>query len=149
MECVLQPNIKAFFENIINKNDKFDVSICNPPFYATELQAMHSSNRKNENLAKDSEVSTTRNFSGKYNELVYQGGEYNFIQSMMYESKKFSKNVKWFTSLVSNFHNLDGLIKKLESCGALRSKVIPMQTGNKSTRIIAWTFLNEQELAEW
>ena len=68
---------------------------------------------------------------------------------MMYESKKFSKNVKWFTSLVSNFHNLDGLIKKLESCGVLQSKVIPMQTGNKSTRIIAWTFLNEQELAEW
>ena len=41
------------------------------------------------------------------------------------------------------------MYKSLEKFGANQVKTIPMGTGNKSTRIVAWTFLSKQEQYEW
>ena len=35
------------------------------------------------------------------------------------------------------------------STGAYFIKTIPMGTGNKSTRIVAWTFLSKDDQAKW
>ena len=37
----------------------------------------------------------------------------------------------------------------LEKLGATAIKTIPMHQGNKITRIVAWTFLDEKEQNEW
>ncbi len=68
---------------------------------------------------------------------------------MIRESEKFSKNCYWFSTLVSKQSNLKGIYKSLEKYEAIRIKTIPMGTGNKSSRIVAWTFLSKEEQKEW
>ncbi len=68
---------------------------------------------------------------------------------MIRESEKFSKNCLWFSTLVSKQSNLKGIYKLLEKFEANQVKTIPMGTGNKSSRIVAWTFLSREEQKKW
>ncbi|MDD2196132.1 MAG: 23S rRNA (adenine(1618)-N(6))-methyltransferase RlmF [Bacteroidales bacterium] len=149
VECRLQKNPKNIFYGIVGKEDKIDLSICNPPFHSSVEDAQKGTQRKVKNLTGKDAVNPTLNFAGVSNELIYAGGEYKFIQNMIKESKKFAKNFCWFSTLVSKQSNLKGTYKSLEKLEAKQIRTIPMGTGNKSTRIVAWTFLSEEEQKEW
>ena len=68
---------------------------------------------------------------------------------MILESKIYSKNCAWFTTLLSKESNLIGLRNSLKKAKVNQIKIIPIGTSNKSTRIIAWTFLSNKELSIW
>lgn len=137
VECRLQKNPKNIFYGIVGKEDKIDLSICNPPFHSSVEDAQKGTQRKVKNLTGKDAVNPTLNFAGVSNELIYAGGEYKFIQNMIKESKKFAKNFCWFSTLVSKQSNLKGTYKSLEKLEAKQIRTIPMKTGNKSTRIVA------------
>lgn len=141
-----QPDITHIFERIIVENDRFSATICNPPFYKSQEEAMQANARKLEGLGKGSEG---RNFSGKQQELWYKGGEKAFIHTYAYESSKFKNNCFWYTILVSKKENAESLFPSLKKLGATEIKTIPMHQGNKITRIVAWTFLTKEEQLNW
>ncbi len=149
VECRLQKNSKDIFSGIINEEDKIDLSICNPPFHSSIEDAQKGTRRKVKNLSGKDSRNPILNFAGINNELIYEGGEFRFIQNMLRESKKFAKNCFWFSTLVSKQSNLKGINKSLEKSEAQQIFTIPMGTGNKSTRIVAWTFLSKEEQKEW
>ena len=149
IECRLQKNSKDVFHGIISKEDKIELIICNPPFHTSIEDAKKGSVRKIKNLTGKKVKTPELNFSGISNELICEGGEYQFIQNMIRESKKLSKNCYWFSTLVSKQSNLKGIYKLLENIEANQIKRIPMGTGNKSSRILAWTFLSIEEQKEW
>lgn len=149
IECRLQKNSKDVFYGIIGKEDKIDLIICNPPFHSSIEDAQKGTRRKIKNLSGKKEKTPVLNFAGTSNELIYDGGEYKFVQNMIKESKKFSKNCYWFSTLVSKQSNLKGIYKLLEKIEPTQIKKIPMGTGNKSSRIVAWTFLSKKEQKEW
>jgi 23S rRNA (adenine1618-N6)-methyltransferase len=149
IECRLQQNSLNIFYGIIGGEDKIDLSVCNPPFHSSVEDAQKGTQRKVKNLSGDRTKKTTLNFGGISNELICEGGEFKFIQNMIRESKKFSKNCYWFSTLVSKHSNLKGIYKSLGKVEAYQIKTIPMGTGNKSTRIVAWTFLTKEELKAW
>jgi 23S rRNA (adenine1618-N6)-methyltransferase len=136
------------FKGIINKSDKYTATMCNPPFYKSEEEAMLANERKRKGL-KIIDKAFLRNFSGKRQELWYKGGEKAFVHTYLYESSMFKKQCFWFTSLISKKENVKGMYNSLEKLGAKEIKTIPMQQGNKITRIVAWTFLNEKEQKAW
>jgi 23S rRNA (adenine1618-N6)-methyltransferase len=149
IECRLQKNSKDIFHGIITKEDKIECTVCNPPFHASAEDAQQGSVRKIRNLSGKKVKTAELNFAGISNELIYEGGEYKFIQSMIRESEKFSKNCFWFSTLVSKQANLKRIQTLLESTEVNQIKTIPMGTGNKSSRIVAWTFLSKEERKEW
>ena len=149
IECRLQKNSKNVFQGIISKEDEIELIICNPPFHASIEDAQKGSRRKIKNLSGKKEKHPELNFAGISNEIICEGGEYQFIQNMIKESKKFSKNCYWFSTLVSKQSNLKGIYKSLENIEAKQTRRIPMATGNKSSRIVAWTFLSKEEQKEW
>lgn len=149
IECRLQKNPKDVFHGIIGQEDKIDLSICNPPFHASIEDAQKGTRRKIKNLSGKKVKTPELNFAGNGNELICDGGEYQFIRNMIGESKKISKNCYWFSTLVSKQSNLKGIYKSLEKIEANQIKTIPMGTGNKSSRIVAWTFLSRVEQKEW
>ena len=149
IECRLQKNSKDVFHGIIGKEDKIDLIICNPPFHSSIEDAQKGTRRKIKNLSGKKVKTPELNFAGISNELICDGGEYKFIQNMIRESEKFSKNCYWFSTLVSKQSNLKGIYKLLEKIEANQIKRIPMGTGNKSSRIVAWTFLSREEQKEW
>ncbi|MDX1829745.1 MAG: 23S rRNA (adenine(1618)-N(6))-methyltransferase RlmF [Lutibacter sp.] len=148
IELKQQLDSENIFKGIINKSDKYTATMCNPPFYKSEEEAMLANERKRKGL-KIIDKASLRNFSGKQQELWYKGGEKAFVHTYLYESSMFKKQCFWFTSLISKKENVKGMYDSLEKLGATEIKTIPMQQGNKITRIVAWTFLNEKEQKEW
>ena len=61
-------------------------------------------------------------------------------KKMINESAKFSKNVSWFTTLVSNKDNLKPLIKLLDKLNVKDVKILEMSQGQKISRVLAWKF---------
>lgn len=141
IELRLQKDSSLIFKNIIQENDFFDISVCNPPFHASAKEAKKSSLRKLSNLKNDKVLNPCLNFGGKNNELWCNGGEEKFVSNLILESKTYAKSCKWFTTLVSKQSNLRKVYQLLNSVGAISYKTIEMETGNKKSRIVAWTFL--------
>ena len=133
----LQPNKNNILNGVVQANDFFDVSMCNPPFYKTELEAVQANTKKNKNLKLSS---TSRNFSGNANELWYKGGEKAFLHNYIYESSLYKKQFHWFTSLVSKKELLKDLKRSLKKLGATTIKVVEMNQGSKISRFIAWKY---------
>jgi 23S rRNA (adenine1618-N6)-methyltransferase len=149
IECRLQKNSKNIFHGIIGKEEKIELIICNPPFHSSIEDAQEGTRRKIKNLTGKNVKTPELNFAGISSELVCDGGENKFIQNMIRESETFSKNCYWFSTLVSKQSNLKGIYKFLEEIEANQIKTIPMGTGNKSNRIVAWTFLSREDQKEW
>ncbi len=149
IECRLQTNPENIFTGIINKDDFFDFTLCNPPFHKSLKDAREGNKRKVQNLTKEKTAKNALNFGGKNNELWCKGGEITFIKNMIKESLEFKNNSLWFTTLVSKKENLPFIYKALEDIKAVEIKTIDMSQGQKITRIVAWTFLNKEEQKSW
>ncbi len=137
----LQKNRDNIFEGIIDKTDRFDLTMCNPPFHSSLEAAIKANERKVSNLNKgNKEIKKGFNFGGQKAELWCNGGELLFLKKMAKESLKFSSQVNWFTSLVSDKDNIKPLGKLLEKLGAKEVKVLEMSQGQKISRVLAWKF---------
>lgn len=128
----------AILENIIQPSDKFDVVVCNPPFFKNYMDAQQTNQRKVSNLKLKEK--DNQNFGGRSNELWCKGGEEAFIVKMAFESRWFKTNVHWFTSLVSKKENLRSILRAINKTSPTEVKVIEMEQGNKKSRFVAWTF---------
>ncbi len=145
-----QKQAKAIFSGIIKKDEMFDFSLCNPPFHVSADAALAGSQKKNKNLARHSHKrrgkdSTAKNqsslnFGGQHNELWCEGGEFEFVKSMINESVEFKKQVMWFTTLLSKKENVAPLLHFAKKLGASECKTINMAQGAKASRFIAWRF---------
>ena len=146
-----QTSDRDVFKGILEDGEIIDATICNPPFHSSKKAAEAATQRKVNALKTNlSQKDTpTMNFGGRSNELWCLGGELAFITNMMYQSVHYKTSCMWFTSLVSNQSNLNQLYKILEKIDAFAVKTIPMGTGNKRTRIIAWTFLDLDQQETW
>lgn len=149
IELRLQENPKDILYGIITKEERYDVSICNPPFHSSLEEANKGTLRKLNNLKGKKITTPTQNFGGQNNELWCDGGENRFIRKMVRESKKFANSCFWFTTIVSKQSNLKSIYSALKDVEAIDVKTISMGQGNKTSRIVAWTFLTSKEQKEW
>lgn len=144
---------RFIFKNIITPEDKFAFTICNPPFHKSLEEASKGSLRKVNNLESRSigtkSTKAVLNFGGQNAELCCDGGELAFITQMIYESAKYPMQCLWFTTLVSKQSHLKSLYKTLNKVNAGQIKTIDMAQGQKTSRILAWTFLTETQQQEW
>jgi 23S rRNA (adenine1618-N6)-methyltransferase len=148
-ELRTQDDKNHIFDGIIQAGEYFDVSVCNPPFHASQEEALKGSKRKLDNLARNrgeqkattpDKNSTMLNFGGLDAELWCKGGERMFLKKLIKESHIFSTQCRWFTSLVSKIDNVKPAKKLIQKLGATDVREIEMKQGNKITRVLAWTF---------
>ncbi len=139
VELRLQKSLDIF-KGIIKPKEKFDITICNPPFHKSAKEAEQGNIKKTSNLRGALVVKPRLNFGGKNNELWCPGGELKFVNDMIYQSKEFAHQVKWFSTLVSKKEHLQKNYFHLEKLKAEEVKTIEMKQGNKISRILAWRF---------
>ncbi|MGL5229247.1 MAG: 23S rRNA (adenine(1618)-N(6))-methyltransferase RlmF [Cetobacterium sp.] len=136
----LQKDRNHIFVGVIEKNDRFDLTMCNPPFHSSLEDALKANQRKVDNLNKGNKnIQKGLNFGGQKAELWCPGGERLFLKKMAKESAIFASQVYYFTSLISNKENVKPTIKVLEKLGA-KCQVLEMSQGQKISRVLAWTF---------
>lgn len=143
------------FHGVMRPDERFDATLCNPPFHASAAEASRSGRIKRSNLAahSDGPPRASRklplNFGGRDGELWCQGGEARFVRKMIRESVDFSRQVLWFSSLVSKSVHLPGLRAELRKAGAGEIREVAMAQGNKQSRFLAWSFHNAEARREW
>lgn len=141
----LQANPKHIFKNILKEGERFNASMCNPPFHASLAEAQAGTTRKLNNLRGKKNSQPTLNFGGKNNELWTEGGELTYVKTMIAESKQFATACCWFTTLISKESNLHAIQHALKTAEATSIKTIPMGQGNKISRMVAWSFLSDEQ----
>lgn len=149
IELRLQTSKNQIFKNIIYPTERFDLTICNPPFHSSAEAVMEASTRKIKNLTKKKNIKAVLNFGGKSTELWCKGGEIKFVKDMIFESGKFKTQCLWFSTLISKESNLKSVYKTLNKVQAAHIKTFPMGQGNKVSRVVAWTFLTKTQQEQW
>ncbi|MEO4047658.1 23S rRNA (adenine(1618)-N(6))-methyltransferase RlmF [Pseudomonas sp. CAU 1711] len=146
IELRRQRDCEHIFQGLLGAEERFALSLCNPPFHASAAEAASGSTRKWKNLGKlDPRRKLPQlNFGGQSNELWCAGGEAAFLARMARESAGVADRVLWFSSLVSKAANLAAFKAALQRAGALEVRQVDMAQGNKQSRFVAWTF---QEVA--
>ncbi|GAB2963203.1 23S rRNA (adenine(1618)-N(6))-methyltransferase RlmF [Hymenobacter coalescens] len=145
----LQPSGAEIFSGVVKPTELFDLTMCNPPFHASAAEAEAASRRKEQHLGTAKGPKPTLNFGGQPNELWTPGGEATFLWRMAEESAHLRQNCYWFTTLVSKKETLPGLYKSLKKLQATEVRTIQMTQGQKISRVVAWTFLDETQRQEW
>jgi 23S rRNA (adenine1618-N6)-methyltransferase len=150
IECRLQSASDAVFTGVVQRDEIFDVSICNPPFHASAADATAGTRRKLRNLAgTPKSVRAVLNFGGRSHELWCHGGEAAFVRRMILESVHVGSACLWFSSLVSRSENVAAIHHTLRTVEAVDVRTIDMSQGQKKSRIIAWTFLGLEQHHAW
>lgn len=149
VELRLQTNPRDIFYGVIQKDELIDLTLCNPPFYASLAEAQSGTIRKLNNLKDKKEEAPIRNFGGQQSELWCEGGEEQFVRDMIRQSRQFIEPCLWFSTLVSRQSNLKSAYEALKKAEAVEVKTIPMGQGNKISRIVAWTFHTPEQQKKW
>ncbi len=151
IELRLQNSRNTIFKGVLHSDELFDLVMSNPPFHASMEKARASTERKWQNLGKATpgEESPVLNFGGQSAELCCTGGEEGFIGRMIAESTLIQNSCLWFTTLVSKASNLPAVYRALKNNGVQDNCTIEMAQGQKKSRIVAWTFLNERQRQAW
>ncbi len=148
IECRLQTSSSAIFRNIMKPGEVFDITICNPPFHSSLAEANEGTERKWRNLGIKNKKAAL-NFGGQNTELWCTGGESGFVKKMIEQSAQLPTKCFWYSTLISKRENLAGVYKALKKVNAIDIKTIDMAQGQKVSRIVAWTFLNEEQQKAW
>jgi 23S rRNA (adenine1618-N6)-methyltransferase len=145
----LQPQPNDIFFGMIKPEELFDLTVCNPPFHSSLAEAREGTIRKLSNLTREKVTTPVQNFGGQGSELWCKGGELKFVQDMVRQSKFFWGSCFWFSTSVSKQSHLKAINDALVKVDAIDVKTIPMGQGNKSGRIVAWTFLTKEQQKTW
>jgi 23S rRNA (adenine1618-N6)-methyltransferase len=149
VELRLQPNSSNIFKGIVKENELFDFTICNPPFYSSFEESRSGNIRKLSNLRGKPIKEIARNFGGNNMELWCDGGEEKFAKRIIEQSKLIANSCFWFSTMISKQAHLESIYKALYNAEAVEVKTISMTQGNKSSRIVAWTFLSPVQQTKW
>ena len=144
-----QENQNDIFHGIMDRSEPVDLTVCNPPFHSSLEEAQEGTLRKLSSLNHKKITTPILNFGGQNSELWCEGGEERFVRSMIRQSKQFSANCFWFSTLISKQSHLNSVYEALQNVGAVEVKTIPMGQGTKVSRIVAWTFLKPEQQEAW
>ena len=112
---------------IFKIDGSFFFSLCNPPFYE-----VNEERREREDI----EESTGRN-----HEVATDGGEVEFVNKMIQESRAIQRKVKIFSSLIGHKRNVSVLKETLKSIpDVVASTVTELCQGRTMRWVLAWTY---------
>lgn len=151
IELRLQSDPQQILKGIVAADEKFDLTLCNPPFHASAAEAAQASASKWQKLGRAGAAGSrpARNFGGQSRELWCRGGELAFVRQMISESVDFAASVYWFTSLIARGGHLASLKQHLIKHGALDVRTVAMGQGQKQSRFLAWSFLDAGQREAW
>ena len=146
-----QNNRTLILTGLLHADERFDVTLCNPPFHASAEEALRGSQRKWRALGKadPKRKLPVLNFGGQAAELWCEGGESRFVTQLIHESALMPGQVLWFSTLVSKASNLPLIQSTLKKVGAVESRVVEMSQGQKQSRFVAWTFQDKVQQSVW
>ena len=124
---IKQKNKKNIFLGILNRENKYIFSMCNPPYYDYEEEI------KIEDKKRDAEFN--------FDEVYYKKGELGFFERYFNESICYKKNIFLFTILIGKKSNSEIIYDKISSYDIIKfCDFKKIKTKNNIRYILYWSF---------
>ncbi|KAA8594254.1 hypothetical protein FQN60_005088, partial [Etheostoma spectabile] len=103
----------------------YDFCMCNPPFFANQLEAK-GVNSRNSRRAPPSSVNT-----GGVTEIMAEGGELEFVKQIIHDSLQLKKRLRWYSCMLGKKCSLAPLKEELRKQGSPPSKKRKLEKARK------------------
>lgn len=115
----------------------YDFCMCNPPFFANELEAQ-GVNSRNSRRPPPSSVNT-----GGITEIMAEGGELEFVKRIIHDSLQLKKRLRWYSCMLGKKCSLAPLKEELRIQGVPKVTFTEFCQGRTMRWALAWSFYDD------
>lgn len=115
----------------------YDFCMCNPPFFANQLEAK-GVNSRNPRRPPPSSVNT-----GGVTEIMAEGGELEFVKRIIHDSLQLKKRLRWYSCMLGKKCSLAPLKKELRIQGVPKVTYTEFCQGRTMRWALAWSFYDD------
>ncbi|EFA81716.1 hypothetical protein PPL_05710 [Heterostelium album PN500] len=126
---VIQVEKELILNNVIDEYSRYEISICNPPFF--------------EDL-KQTKLNHKTTCTGADNELVTEGGELQFVKRMIKDSLILRSNIKLYSTLLGRKKNVESVLTMLRDNNINCYTTTELAQGNCSRWVVCWSFVGDE-----
>ncbi|KAM5273487.1 RNA N(6)-adenosine-methyltransferase METTL16 [Ctenodactylus gundi] len=112
----------------------YDFCMCNPPFFANQLEAK-GVNSRNPRRPPPSSVNT-----GGITEIMAEGGELEFVKRIIHDSLQLKKRLRWYSCMLGKKCSLAPLKEELRIQGVPKVTFTEFCQGRTMRWALAWSF---------
>ncbi|KAF5370555.1 hypothetical protein D9757_010131 [Collybiopsis confluens] len=112
----------------------FDFTMCNPPFYSSVEDVVHSAEAK--------QFGPNAVCTGAEVEMVTPGGEAVFVGKMVEESSRARHRCRWYTSMLGKLSSVEDVVNTLKSHSIDNYIVTEFVQGQTRRWAVGWSFLD-------
>lgn len=115
----------------------YDFCMCNPPFFANQLEAK-GVNSRNSWRPPPSSVNT-----GGVTEIMAEGGELEFVKRIIHDSLQLKKRLRWYSCMLGKKCSLAPLKEELRKQGVPKVTHTEFCQGRTMRWALAWSFYDD------
>ncbi|XP_061683787.1 RNA N6-adenosine-methyltransferase mettl16 isoform X2 [Syngnathoides biaculeatus] len=115
----------------------YDFCMCNPPFFANQLEAK-GVNSRNAWRPPPSSVNT-----GGVTEIMAEGGELEFVKRIIHDSLQLKKRLRWYSCMLGKKCSLAPLKEELRKQGVPTVTHTEFCQGRTMRWALAWSFYDD------
>lgn len=115
----------------------YDFCMCNPPFFANQLEAK-GVNSRNSRRPPPSSVNT-----GGVTEIMAEGGELEFVKRIIHDSLQLKKRLRWYSCMLGKKCSLAPLKEELRKQGVPKVTHTEFCQGRTMRWALAWSFYED------
>ncbi|XP_055052574.2 RNA N(6)-adenosine-methyltransferase mettl16 [Misgurnus anguillicaudatus] len=115
----------------------YDFCMCNPPFFANQLEAK-GVNSRNSRRPPPSSVNT-----GGVTEIMAEGGELEFVKRIIHDSLQLKKRLRWYSCMLGKKCSLAPLKDELRKQGVSKVTHTEFCQGRTMRWALAWSFYDD------
>ncbi|XP_068601597.1 RNA N6-adenosine-methyltransferase mettl16 [Brachionichthys hirsutus] len=115
----------------------YDFCMCNPPFFANQLEAK-GVNSRNSRRPPPSSVNT-----GGVTEIMAEGGELEFVKRIIHDSLQLKKRLRWYSCMLGKKCSLAPLKEELRNQGVPNVTHTEFCQGRTMRWALAWSFYDD------
>ncbi|XP_054111567.1 RNA N(6)-adenosine-methyltransferase METTL16 isoform X2 [Callithrix jacchus] len=115
----------------------YDFCMCNPPFFANQLEAK-GVNSRNPRRPPPSSVNT-----GGITEIMAEGGELEFVKRIIHDSLQLKKRLRWYSCMLGKKCSLAPLKEELRIQGVPKVTYTEFCQGRTMRWALAWSFYDD------
>lgn len=115
----------------------YDFCMCNPPFFANQLEAK-GVNSRNARRPPPSSVNT-----GGETEIMAEGGELEFVKRIIHDSLQLKRRLRWYSCMLGKKCSLTPLKMELRNQGVPKVTHTEFCQGRTMRWALAWSFYDD------
>ncbi|XP_029468382.1 RNA N6-adenosine-methyltransferase METTL16 [Rhinatrema bivittatum] len=115
----------------------YDFCMCNPPFFANQLEAK-GVNSRNPRRPPPSSINT-----GGVTEIMAEGGELEFVKRIIHDSLQLKNQLRWYSCMLGKKCSLAPLKEELRIQGIPKVAHTEFYQGRTMRWALAWSFYDD------